>query len=90
MDLRSRREFEILPIAIDWLRSLHIPLHELPDRWQEIPGEGTVGLFCSSDVRSAIAFAYLKARGYRSVRIVAGGYEALAEELKPGRLLARR
>ena len=89
VDLRSDGEIEVLPISIDWLRSIHIPLHRLPERWSEIPDDRPVGLFCSSDTRSAIALAYLMSRGYGSVRIVAGGYEALVEELKPGKLYAR-
>ena len=89
VDLRSEEERGILPVTLPGLRCLHIPLHELPERWEEIPLDLPVGLFCSSDNRSAMAFAYLGGRGYVSVRIIAGGYEALVGELKPGKVYKR-
>ena len=89
VDLRSDRERALLPVQLDWLTTVHIPLHELPDRHQEIPTDAPVGLFCSSDTRSAMALAYLRARGYASARILAGGYQALVEELKPGKVFKR-
>ena len=89
LDLRSEVEREILCFEMPWIQCLHIPLHELPARWQEIPRDQFVGLFCSSDNRAGVAFAYLRARGFESVRIVLGGYEGLVAELKPGKLLKR-
>jgi len=86
VDLRADEEREALPIEIPRLRNIQIPLHHLPQRWKEIPRNLPVGLFCSGDTRSAIALVYLVARGYDAARIVIGGYEALVEELKPGKL----
>ena len=90
VDLRADEERAVLAVAPVGIRCLHLPLHELPERYAEIPRDRNVGLFCSSDNRSAIAFAYLAARGFGAARIVAGGYAALVEELKPGKVLARR
>jgi len=89
VDLRSTEERGILTVTIPGLECLHIPLHELPDRWEEIPMDLPVGLFCSSDNRSAMAFLYLRGRGYMSARILAGGYEALVVEFKPGKIYKR-
>ena len=89
LDLRSNEEYGILPIRIDFLHGLHIPLHELPDRCGEIPKDKPIGLFCSSDTRSSIALAYLATRGFDPVQIIAGGYEALVGELKPGKVHKR-
>ena len=89
LDLRSDEERKIVNIQLPWIPTLHIPLHELPGRWTEIPEDRPVGLFCSSDTRSTMAFAYLYARGYRQARILLGGYGAMSEALKPGKLYAR-
>ncbi len=89
LDLRSKVEKQILSFEMPWIRCLHIPLHELPARWQEVPKDHPVGLFCSSDNRAAIAFAYLRGRGYSAVRIISGGSEGLVAELKPGKILKR-
>ena len=89
VDLRSDQERALLTVRLDWLTTIHMPLHELPDRYQEIPTDAPVGLFCSSDTRSALALAYLRARGYTSARILAGGYQALVDELKPGKVYQR-
>ena len=86
VDVRSNEERRILPIELPGAANLHIPLHELPDRWNEIPEDRSIGLFCSSDTRATIAFMYLRTRGYTSARIVLGGYETLVAELKPGKL----
>jgi len=37
--------------------------------------------------RSAIVYAFLRAKGYESVRVVLGGYEAVASLVLPGKLL---
>jgi len=46
-----------------------------------------VGIFCSSDVRSTIAYFYLRTLDFDNVRIIEGGYAELVQELKPGKLL---
>jgi len=90
LDVRSAEETARAPLPLaDDVRSLAIPIHELPDRWREVPPDRLVGVFCASDVRSSMAYAYLRARGLQHVRIVTGGYAAVTEALKPGRLWTR-
>ncbi|MBW1872518.1 MAG: rhodanese-like domain-containing protein [Deltaproteobacteria bacterium] len=90
VDLRSDEEVALLPIRMErTVKTIHIPLHKLPDRLEEIPADIPVGLFCSADTRSAMALAYLRSHGYTNARILAGGYQSLVEELKPGRLFKR-
>ncbi|MFO8071328.1 MAG: rhodanese-like domain-containing protein [Polyangia bacterium] len=86
VDIRCDEELEVLPIRLGRPTCIHLPLHELPTRWHEIPRDRPVGLFCSGDIRSSMALAYLLARGYGSARIVSGGYEALVAQLEPGKL----
>jgi rhodanese-related sulfurtransferase len=90
VDLRSDQEVALLPIHMERMaKTIHIPFHELPDRLKEIPADVPAGLFCSADTRSAMALAYLRSNGYTNARILAGGYQSLVEELKPGKLFKR-
>lgn len=90
LDVRSPDEVARVPLPLaNDVCAMHIPIHELPDRWSEVPRDRLVGVFCASDIRSSVAYAYLRCRGHENVRIVTGGYAALLEELKPGRIWAR-
>ncbi len=96
LDVRTEEEVRAVRFPLEGLalRSLHIPLSDLPDRTEEIPSRGMVAILCVSDVRSAIAYVYLQSQGFRNVRILAGGTAQLLSQLKTGnvrkQLLARR
>jgi len=90
VDVRSREEEETLSIRLNHHKGIifkHIPLNELPDRLDEIPRDILIGLFCPANVRSTIAMVYLLYKGYQKVRVIEGGYAALTEEMKPGKVL---
>ncbi len=82
LDVRTPEEqrFLALPFA------MAIPLHELPQRWQEIPRDVLVATFCSGGDRSNVAFTYLRSKGFDNVRIFKGTYAELTAELMPGKL----
>lgn len=71
VDVRGRTEWEAGHVP----DARHIPLGELPDRWQEVP-DGEVVVHCQSGVRSAIATSYLRRVGKRGVVNLIGGYAA--------------
>ncbi|KAA1421961.1 rhodanese-like domain-containing protein [Nocardioides humilatus] len=54
--------------------SLHIPLHDLPARIDEIP-EGQILVVCRVGARSAQAVAYLAQRGHDAINLDGGLYE---------------
>jgi len=88
LDVRSPCERESVAFALKHhLQVLEIPTDEIPARIGEIPRGKMIGVFCSSAVRSAIVYAYLRCKGYGEVRIVTGGYAAVVEALVPGNLL---
>ena len=88
LDVRTHEENRILPLKMQGvIEAINIPMNELPDRLDEISKNRVIGLFCSSQVRSSIAFGYLQALGFENVRILEGGYASLLEELKPGKVL---
>ncbi|HNR69300.1 MAG TPA: rhodanese-like domain-containing protein [bacterium] len=88
LDVRSKKEFETISFSlVHHMPVLHIPIDEVPERISEIPKDKTVGVFCSSGVRSTMVYLYLRVLGFDKVRIIEGGYTELVEELKPGKLL---
>ncbi|MBN2548513.1 MAG: rhodanese-like domain-containing protein [Anaerolineales bacterium] len=87
LDVRSRQEWESLQIRLEHhLQVLWIPIEEIPDRYQEIPRDKPVGVFCSAGTRSTIVYLYLRALGYENVRIAPSNYDAVTSQLLPGKL----
>jgi len=86
LDVRTREEMECLAFPLKHYVSLclTIPLNELPDRLDEIPRDRVVGVFCTSDVRSSMAFLYLRGKGFENVRVLTGGAAGLAGQITPG------
>ena len=85
LDLRSHEEVGQLAL----LFALHIPINELPSRWQELPTDRLVATFCSSVTRAVVAWVYLQLRGLDKVRILDARYTDLTEELLPGKVYKR-
>ena len=69
------------------MATLHIPFNELPGRLNELPKDKRIGLFCSSGVRIAMAYLYLRTAGYDNIVMITGGLDAIVKELKPGKIL---
>jgi rhodanese-related sulfurtransferase len=74
IDVRTDREVErgLIPGA------LHIPLHLLPARLQEIVQGCPVVIYCQSGVRSAQASVFLADNGWGQVYNLAGGFSGWA------------
>ena len=90
LDVRAAPEMESVHLRLEHhVDVLHIPISEIPERIGEIPRDRTGGIFCSAGTRSAIVYAYLRAMGYENVRLALGGYEAVTNQLLPGKLLKR-
>ena len=88
LDVRSKEELSTVTFnLVHHMPVLHIPIDEIPDRTKEIPQDKTVGIFCSSGVRSTMVYLYLRTLGFENVRIIEGGYAEIVSEFKPGILL---
>ncbi|MBN1138661.1 MAG: rhodanese-like domain-containing protein [Anaerolineae bacterium] len=85
LDVRSPQEVEQLALPF----ALHIPVNELPSRWQEVPADRLVATFCSSVTRAVVAWVYLQLHGLDKVRILDARYNELTEELLPGKVYKR-
>lgn len=90
LDVRSREEVQAISINMECFTNIHsknIPIDELPDRLNELSKQKIIAIFCPANVRSSIAYAYLWHKGFTLIRILEGGYPALTEAIKPGKLL---
>ena len=85
LDVRSPQEANQLALPF----ALHIPVNELPSRWQEVPTDRLVAAFCSSVARAVVAWVYLQLHGLDKVRILDARYNDLTEELLPGKVYKR-
>jgi rhodanese-related sulfurtransferase len=82
LDLRSPEEVGYLALPF----AFHIPIHELPERWVEIPNDRLVATSCSSATRAVVAWVYLQLHGLEKVRILDARYPDLTAELNPGKI----
>jgi len=85
LDVRSPQEGEQLALPF----ALQIPMAELPARWREVPSDRLVATWCSAGTRAAIAYAYLQLRDLSNVRVFAGSYHELVDELETGKVHKR-
>ncbi len=87
LDVRSSQEVKALKFDLEGLgiKTINIPIDELPDRLGEIPENKLIACFCSSGTRAAWAYLYLKDKGYNALWLAASN-EDLAGALKAGRI----
>lgn len=78
IDVREQAEFDEVN-----LRGTLIPLSEFQSRWQEVPKEGAVYIYCRSGRRSRTALEFLKKQGYENGFNVTGGILAWLNEVNP-------
>jgi len=87
LDVRAKEEIETVKLQLKHhLDVYEIHLHELPLKLNILPKDKFIGIFCSSGVRSAIAFTYLKSKFYEDVKIIEGGYNEFMQAILPGKL----
>jgi adenylyltransferase/sulfurtransferase len=63
--------------------SLQIPLHEIPQRWQELDAQAEIVVICRSGMRSQNAATFLMQQGITHVYNLAGGLLAWSREVDP-------
>ncbi|WP_276496396.1 MBL fold metallo-hydrolase [Pontibacter litorisediminis] len=79
LDVRKPGEFEA-----EHLQAAHsAPLDYLNEHLAELPHDKTLYIHCAGGYRSMIAASILRARGYRDLVDIQGGYKAIAETNMP-------
>jgi len=88
LDVRNKEEVDTLGInlKIFGIKTVHIPINELPNKFNELPQQELIGCFCSGGTRSAWAYLYLFSKNY-NVKLLDASNEDLAKLLKPGKIL---
>ena len=79
LDVRTSREWEVCRLDGAQL----VPLHELGHRWQEIPADREIIVYCHHGHRSARAVDFLRRVGLKRVRNLTGGIDAWSREIDP-------
>ncbi|MCK9565092.1 MAG: rhodanese-like domain-containing protein [Methanothrix sp.] len=51
----------------------HIPITAIAEMMDEVPKDREVYIFCGSGMRSMVAASFLKARGWKRLRVILGG-----------------
>ena len=75
LDVRGPDEFAAERVP----GSVNVPLPDLLEgALEDVPGDRPILVICRSGRRAEVAAASLEARGYRDVRVLAGGLLALA------------
>lgn len=78
IDVREQWEFDEINLA-----GKLIPLTEFAQRWQEVPRDEPVYIYCRSGRRSRTALEFLKKQGYENGYNVTGGILAWLNEINP-------
>ncbi|MFA6815329.1 MAG: rhodanese-like domain-containing protein [Lentisphaeria bacterium] len=90
LDVRTQEEASAISINMEHLPNIqckNIPVNEIPERYSEIPKGKSIAVFCPANVRASMAYLYLRTKGYTNIRIMLGGYAALTDAVKPGKIL---
>jgi len=79
LDVREAWEFEHCHLA----DSLHIPMHVVPARCEELNPERDIVVICHHGGRSMQVAMFLERRGYGAVHNLSGGVDAWATDVDP-------
>jgi rhodanese-related sulfurtransferase len=84
LDVREPWEFALAAIRIDGLRTLHIPMNEVPGRLDELDASQPVVCICHHGMRSAQIVAFLERQGFEAAYNLAGGIDAWSAQVDAG------
>ncbi len=70
LDVRSKEELK-KDGQIIGAQQIHVT--GIPERYEEVPKDRTVHIFCGSGLRSMIAASFLQARGWKDIVVTLGG-----------------
>ena len=79
LDIREHSELTICRIE----GALHIPMDEVPERYEALPRDAPLIVFCHHGMRSLHVVQYLEAKGFENAFNLAGGIHAWAVDVDP-------
>jgi sulfur-carrier protein adenylyltransferase/sulfurtransferase len=78
VDVREPDELKIASVG-----AIHIPLGDLPHRYQELNAELPVAVLCHHGMRSARGAQFLVSVGFKDVRNISGGIDRWSQTTDP-------
>ena len=79
LDVREDWEYAIAHLP----GSLLIPMGQIPGRYESLPRDRPVVVYCHHGMRSAQIVTFLSSRGFTQVHNLTGGIDAWATEVDP-------
>ncbi|NBB78639.1 MAG: rhodanese [Verrucomicrobia bacterium] len=77
LDVREDSELAICRIN----GALHIPMGQIPERYESLPKEVPLVVFCHHGMRSMHVLQYLEAKGFENAMNLKGGIHAWANDV---------
>jgi rhodanese-related sulfurtransferase len=77
LDVREKWEWDLVRLE----GAQHMPMNDVPQRWQSLPDDVPVLVLCHHGVRSNMVAQYLQRSGFDQVYNVRGGIDAWASEV---------
>lgn len=79
VDVREDDELTLASIA----GAVHLPLHQLPQRFSELDPQTPFAMLCHHGSRSEMAARFLEKQGFSDIANVSGGIDAWSREVDP-------
>jgi len=79
LDVRTDDELALVALP----GAMHIPLHELPQRFTELPTDKPIAVLCHHGMRSQSGALFLDRQGFAETYSVDGGIDAYALDIDP-------
>lgn len=79
--LDVREDSELAICRIDG--ALHIPMGQIPERYEALPRKVPLVIFCHHGMRSLHVLQYLEAKGFENAVNLNGGIHAWATDVDP-------
>lgn len=83
LDVREPWEVALAPLAVEGVRTMSMPMGEVPARCAELDPQQPVVCFCHHGMRSAQVVAFLMHQGHSTVYNLEGGTDAWARQVDP-------
>ena len=79
LDIRLKEEVDLVSINC----GTNIPLNELPNRYEELPQDKEIVIFCPGKIRAGMAYLFLKTKGYNNIKVLNASLDDIAALERP-------
>lgn len=83
LDVREDWEVRLAPLVVDGLRTVHIPMGQIPSRLPELDPDRAIVCLCHHGMRSLQVASWLERQGFGSVYNLQGGIDAWSALVDP-------